>query len=72
MIEQFTFNQYGSYENGASFECTICLDKKTLIHRNCCGKYICKNCYVFEKCPFCNRLEIVRRWVIPSELKNFN
>lgn len=65
IIKSLSFNQYGSIEQENSFECTICLDKKTLVPRNCCGKMICKKCNVSEKCPFCKRMEIIRRWVIP-------
>jgi hypothetical protein len=40
-MKQLNFNRYGSYEIDHIFECTICLDKNTIMPKNCCGKIIC-------------------------------
>ena len=64
ITKRVVYNRYGSHEPSMNWECIICLDKKAISPRTCCGCYICQKCNSFEKCPLCKQVQI--------ELRQFN
>jgi hypothetical protein len=65
------YTRYGSSELNESLECEICLDKKTISPKSCCGKFICDDCNKASKCPFCNQDPILTRRVTAEEVVSF-
>lgn len=73
IYEAWVFNRYGSYLIlDLDLECIICLNKKTVSPKVCCGKSICRDCLDSSKpCPYCRQKSITVSLLTQEAIKHY-